>query len=323
MSAMKGTRMASGSKKVIYAALIGNSLIAASKFTAAFFTGSSAMLSEGVHSLVDTGNQILMLHGLRRARKAADANHPFGYGMELYFWAFVVAILIFALGAGISLYEGIKHIQHPEPITDPTWNYVVLGLAILFEGWAWTVAWIEFKRGIGKNGLWQSVRLSKDPTIFTILFEDTAAVLGLIVALVGIFFAQYLGIPELDGIAAVVIAMILAGVAVLLAIECKWLLIGEGADPLVQSVIEAIIGREARVEAVNELLTMHLGPHDILVNLSLDFNDTLTSAEVEDTITDLERRIKAEYPDIRRVFIEAQSFRSHEETISAEDIYKR
>lgn len=320
---MKGTRMASGSKKVIYAALIGNSLIAASKFTAAFFTGSSAMLSEGVHSLVDTGNQILMLHGLRRARKAADANHPFGYGMELYFWAFVVAILIFALGAGISLYEGIKHIQHPEPITDPTWNYVVLGLAILFEGWAWTVAWIEFKRGIGKNGLWQSVRLSKDPTIFTILFEDTAAVLGLIVALVGIFFAQYLGIPELDGIASVVIAMILAGVAVLLAIECKGLLIGESADPLVQSGIEAIIGREARIEAVNELLTMHLGPHDILVNLSLDFNDTLTSAEVEDTITDLERRIKAEYPDIRRVFIEAQSFRSHEETISAEDIYKR
>ncbi len=315
--------MASGSKKVIYAALIGNSLIAASKFTAAFFTGSSAMLSEGVHSLVDTGNQILMLHGLRRARKAADANHPFGYGMELYFWAFVVAILIFALGAGISLYEGIKHIQHPEPITDPTWNYVVLGLAILFEGWAWTVAWIEFKRGIGKNGLWQSVRLSKDPTIFTILFEDTAAVLGLIVALVGIFFAQYLGIPELDGIASVVIAMILAGVAVLLAIECKGLLIGESADPLVQSGIEAIIGREARIEAVNELLTMHLGPHDILVNLSLDFNDTMTSAEVEDTITDLERRIKAEYPDIRRVFIEAQSFRSHEETISAEDIYKR
>lgn len=315
--------MASGSKKVIYAALIGNSLIAASKFTAAFFTGSSAMLSEGVHSLVDTGNQILMLHGLRRARKAADANHPFGYGMELYFWAFVVAILIFALGAGISLYEGIKHIQHPEPITDPTWNYVVLGLAILFEGWAWTVAWIEFKRGIGKNGLWQSVRLSKDPTIFTILFEDTAAVLGLIVALVGIFFAQYLGIPELDGIASVVIAMILAGVAVLLAIECKGLLIGESADPLVQSGIEAIIGREARIEAVNELLTMHLGPHDILVNLSLDFNDTLTSAEVEDTITDLERRIKAEYPDIRRVFIEAQSFRSHEETISAEDIYKK
>lgn len=315
--------MASGSKKVIYAALIGNSLIAASKFTAAFFTGSSAMLSEGVHSLVDTGNQILMLHGLRRARKAADANHPFGYGMELYFWAFVVAILIFALGAGISLYEGIKHIQHPEPITDPTWNYVVLGLAILFEGWAWTVAWIEFKRGIGKNGLWQSVRLSKDPTIFTILFEDTAAVLGLIVALVGIFFAQYLGIPELDGIASVVIAMILAGVAVLLAIECKGLLIGESADPLVQSGIEAIIGREARIEAVNELLTMHLGPHDILVNLSLDFNDTLTSAEVEDTITDLERRIKAEYPDIRRVFIEAQSFRSHEETIAAEDIYKK
>lgn len=314
--------MASGPKKVIYAALLGNTLIAVSKFTAAIFTGSSAMLSEGVHSLVDTGNQILMLHGLNRARKKADSHHPFGYGMELYFWAFVVAILIFALGAGISFYEGLKHVREPEPISDPTWNYVVLGLAILFEGWAWTVAWIEFRRGIGERGIWQSVRASKDPTVFTILFEDTAAMLGLLVALAGIFFAQYLGIPELDGIASMIIAAILAGVAILLAIECKGLLIGESADPLVHQGIENVIAQEPRIERVNELLTMHLGPHDILVNLSLDFRDSLTSTEVENTITALERRIKAEYPDISRVFIEAQSFRAHEETVAEEEIYR-
>ena len=315
--------MASGSKKVIYAALIGNSLIAVSKFTAAFFTGSSAMLSEGVHSLVDTGNQILMLHGLKRAEKRADAIHPFGYGMELYFWAFVVAILIFALGAGISLYEGIKHIAHPEPITVPTWNYVVLGLAIIFEGWAWTVAWLEFKRGIGKRGIWQSVRQSKDPTVFTILFEDTAAMLGLIAALIGIFLAQRLGIPELDGVASVVIAAILASVAVLLAIECKGLLIGESAGPVVREGVRALVARDPRIENLNELLTMHLGPKDILVNLSLDFADPLTAAEVEQTISDLERRIKTEFPDIRRVFIEAQSLSAHKQATSSEDIYKK
>lgn len=303
--------MASGSKKVIYAALLGNSLIAVSKFTAAFFTGSSAMLSEGVHSLVDTGNQILMLHGLKRAAKRADKDHPFGYGMELYFWAFVVAILIFALGAGISLYEGIKHIRHPEIITDPTWNYVVLGLAILFEGWAWYVAYSEFQRGRGKRSFWQEVRHSKDPTIFTILFEDTAAMLGLFAALIGIFFAQYLGIPELDGAASVVIAIILASVAVLLAIECKGLLIGESAGRAVTEGITTIMCDDSRILRVNELLTMHLGPQDILVNVSLDFADDLTSTEVEAAISALEIRVKETYPDVRRVFIEAQSFIAH------------
>lgn len=303
--------MASGSKKVIYAALLGNSLIAVSKFVAAGFTGSSAMLSEGVHSLVDTGNQVLMLHGLKKAAKKPDKMHPFGYGMELYFWAFVVAILIFALGSGISLYEGIKHIRNPEVISDPTWNYVVLGLAIIFEGWAWTVAYIEFNRIRGKRGLWQEVRHSKDPTIFTILFEDTAAMLGLITALVGIFLAQHLGIPELDGVASVVIAVILAGVAVLLAIECKGLLIGESAGTAVTEGIRALLQDNGRIVSVNELLTMHLGPKDILVNVSLDFADSLTSSDVEEMISDMETRIKSQFPDVKRVFIEAQSFLSH------------
>ena len=311
-----GGFVASGSKKVIYAALIGNALIAVSKFTAAFFTGSSAMLSEGVHSLVDTGNQVLMLHGLKKAAKKPDKQHPFGYGMELYFWAFVVAILIFALGSGISLYEGIKHIRNPEVITDPTWNYVVLGLAIIFEGWAWTVAYLEFNRIRGTRGLWQEVKHSKDPTIFTILFEDTAAMLGLITALVGIFLAQYLGIPELDGVASVVIAAILAAVAVLLAIECKGLLIGESAGGNVTEGIEQIIGNDARIVSLNELLTMHMGPTDILVNLSLDFSDALDSVEVEAAISDFETQIKQQFPNVKRVFIEAQNFTAHRKSIA-------
>ncbi|MZR30318.1 cation diffusion facilitator family transporter [Sneathiella litorea] len=308
--------MASGSKKVIYAALLGNSLIAVSKFIAASITGSSAMISEGVHSLVDTGNQVLMLHGLRRAKKQPDQKHPFGYGMELYFWSFVVAILIFALGSGISLYEGIKHIRNPEVITDPTWNYVVLGLAIIFEGWAWSVAYIEFQKVKGDRGLWEEVRRSKDPTIFTILFEDTAAMLGLITALVGIFFAQHLGIPELDGVASVVIAAILAGVAVLLSIECKGLLIGESAGTVVTEGIREILRDNGRILSVNELLTMHLGPTDILVNVSLDFADSMSSSEVEEMISDMETRIKKQFPNVKRVFIEAQSFLSHNRSIS-------
>lgn len=303
--------MSSGSKKVIYAALAGNTLIAVSKFVAAAVTGSSAMLSEGVHSLVDTGNQILMLHGLKRAGKTADRMHPFGYGMELYFWAFVVAILIFALGAGISLYEGIKHIRNPEPIIDPTWNYIVLGLSFLFEGWAWIVAFREFRSGTGKRGFWRSIKRSKDPTVFTVLFEDTAAMLGLIAAFIGVYFSQKLGIPELDGAASVVIAAILGSVAVLLAIECKGLLIGEAASSEVTDGIRRIVSEDRRITALNELLTMHLGPNDILVNVSLDFAEGLSSSDVENAISDFEVEIKKRYTDVTRIFIEAQSFAAH------------
>ncbi|PHQ68013.1 MAG: cation transporter [Sneathiella sp.] len=308
--------MASGSKKVIYAALLGNSLIAVSKFTAAAFTGSSAMLSEGVHSLVDTGNQVLMLHGLKRASKKADKKHPFGYGMELYFWAFVVAILIFALGSGISLYEGITHIQHPEPVVDPTWNYVVLGLALLFEGWALLVAYREFQLTRGKNNLWRSIRKSKDPTIFTVLLEDAAAMLGLVTAFVGILLAQLLDIPELDGIASVVIAVILGFVAVFLAFECKGLLIGEAAGDDVVADIQRIVEEDPRIISVNELLTMHLGPNDILVNISLDFADNLSASEVEEAISSFEKSIKQNFTDVRRVFIEAQSLTGHQAAVA-------
>lgn len=309
----------SQSKTVIYAALAGNSLIAVSKFTGAAITGSSAMLSEAIHSVVDSGNQLLLLHGIGRSRQAPDANHPFGYGMELYFWTFVVAILIFAIGSGLSIYEGIKHIQHPELITDPFWNYIILGLAMVFEGAAWFVAFREFNRTRGNDSFFSSVHHSKDPTVFTVLFEDTAAMMGLIIAFVGIWLSRELGIPELDGIASIGIGLVLAGVAVLLAVESKGLLIGEAAKPEVVADIRAMVNRDPRITGTNEILTMHLGPREILLNASLDFDDKLSAADVEKAITEFERGIKQKYPAIRRVFIEAQSRRAHEADAQREE----
>lgn len=304
--------MASGrSKRAIYAALAGNSLIAITKFGASAYTGSSAMLSEAVHSLVDTGNQWLLLYGLKRAKKPADRQHPFGYGMEEYFWAFVVAILIFGLGAGISFYEGLKRVMEPHGLSDPIVNYIVLSLAMAFEGGSWLVAFQEFRKGKGKRGWMAEIRHSKDPTKFTVLFEDSAAMLGLIVALIGIALAQYLHMPLLDGAAAIVIGVILAITAALLAYECKGLLIGEAASPAAITAIRKAASTQAGVNSVNEVLTMHLGPEDILVNLSLDFVDDLTAEQVETTISSLEEMIRAELPQVKRIFIEAQSAEAH------------
>ncbi|MBT3991348.1 MAG: cation transporter [Rhodospirillaceae bacterium] len=308
----------SSSKHVIYAALGGNFLIAITKFVASFMTGSSAMLSEAVHSMVDTGNQGLLLYGIKRSAQPADEKHPFGYGMELYFWTFVVAILIFGLGAGVSIFEGIKKIQHPEVVTDAFVNYIVLSVALVFEAGAWYIAFKEFRSGQErqerkglKRGILQTVRESKDPTVFTVLFEDTAAMLGLIVAFAGIWFGEHLGMPILDGVASVAIGMILALTATLLAYESKGLLVGEGAAQEVVSTIREIVGQESGVIAINEVLTMHMGPEDVLLNLSIDFSDNLSSPEVEATISALESRIKGKFPQIRRIFIEAQSIAGH------------
>ena len=304
--------MASGSsKKVVYAALAGNSLIAVTKFGAATYTGSSAMLSEAIHSLVDTGNQVLLLHGMRRAAKPADEKHPFGYGVELYFWSFVVAMLIFGLGAGISIYEGIDKLRHPHVVTDPHINYIVLGVAMVFEAGAWWVAYREFNRSRGDLGFVEAVRRSKDPTMFTVLFEDTAAMLGLIVAFIGIWLAQVLQMPILDGVASVLIGVILATTAALLAVETKALIVGEGADHEVIAGIRRIAEENPAILQVNELRTLHLGPVDILVNLSVDFRDTLDAGELERAVSEMERRIKADHADVKRVFIEAQNWLAH------------
>ncbi len=303
---------AQGSKKVVIAAFLGNGLIAVTKFVAAAMTGSAAMFSEAVHSLADTTNQALLLYGMTRAARPADARHPFGYGRELYFWAFVVAILIFAAGAGVSLYEGIAKLQHPEPVTDAYINYIVLGLAIVFEGGSFFVALKEFNKVKGGRGYLAAVRVSKDAALFTVLLEDSAALLGLLIALTGIALSEVLDVPALDAVASILIGLMLAGVALLLAYETKGLLIGEAADPAVEAELRRILAAERGILRINELLTMHLGPRDVLLNLSLDFKGGLTSDEVERSISALERRIKAARPEITRVFIEAQDRRGHE-----------
>ncbi|WP_350334135.1 cation diffusion facilitator family transporter [Coralliovum pocilloporae] len=308
--------MAAGSKKVIIAALAGNGLIAITKFIAASITGSSAMLSEGIHSLVDTGNQGLLLYGLKRSSKPADETHPFGYGSELYFWAFVVAILIFAVGSGVSIYEGVQKVLHPHPISDPTIAYGVLALAIVFESVAWWIAYKEFNRRRGDLTIMQAVRRSKDPAVFTVLFEDTAAMLGLIVAGLGIAGAQFFALPWLDGAASILIGLILAATAALLAYETKGLLIGESADPEVISDIRKLVDDVPHVEQVNEMRSMHLGANEVLLALSLDFQDDLTPGTVEQTITALELSIKKQHPHVSRIFIEAQSKEQHEQVIT-------
>ena len=307
------------SKKVIYAALAGNSLIAATKFGAATITGSSAMLSEAIHSLVDTGNQVLLLYGLKRSVRPADSVHPFGYGMELYFWSFVVAILIFAVGAGVSIYEGINKIIEPHPVTSPVLNYAVLAVAMVFEAGAWWIAFKEFRRSKGALGYMAAVRASKDPAVFTVLFEDTAAMLGLLAAFVGIALGEIFDLPILDGVASVVIGLILAVTAGLLAHETKGLLIGEAAKPAVVASIKRIVARQPGIVALNELLTMHLGPDDILLTISLDFDDRLASGDVELAVSELEATIKAELPEVTRIFVEAQSWSAH---LRAESVSK-
>jgi len=299
------------SKEVIFAALLGNTLIAVSKFVASFITGSSAMLSEAVHSVLDTGNQGLLLYGLKRSQKPADDQHPFGYGMELYFWTFVVAILIFGLGAGIAFYVGFSRLYNPEPVTNPIVNYIVLLMAFGFEMGAWWIAVKEFAIEKGTKGLLEAVRSSKNPTIFTVLFEDTAAMLGLLVAFLGILLGDIYHNPIFDGIASLLIGVILSLTAGLLAYESKGLLIGESAAGTIVNEIGRVINAQEGVLSVNELLTMHMGPQDVLLNLSIDFTDDLTSDEVEAIISELECEIKEKFSEVKRVFIEAQSRDGH------------
>lgn len=310
--------MAGSSKKVIYAALLGNALVSITKFIAATLTGSSAMLSEGIHSVVDTGNQLLLLLGLHRAKKPADDRFPFGHGKEVYFWSFVVALLLFAVGAGVSLYEGIHHLQHPVPIENPYINYIVLGLAILFEGAALYFALTEFSRAKGKWGYLEAVKKGKDPTTFVVLFEDSAAILGLLVAFFGVFLTQVTGNLIYDGLASIVIGLILGGTAIWLAYETKSLLIGESANVKVVADIRRIVANYPQVEHVNEVLSMHMGPQFILVNLSVDFHDRTTAGELEETISGLDTQIKQAWPNVKRVFVEAEARRKKStETVSS------
>ncbi len=291
---------------MIYAALAGNSAIAATKFAAALITGSSAMLAEGIHSVVDTGNQGLMLLGLARSKRPPDARFPFGHGKEVYFWSFVVALSIFAVGAGISLYEGILHLVHPARLGDPTINYVVLGVAIAAESAAWWLAWRGFRAAKGRMGAFQAVREGKDPTLFVVLFEDSAALLGLLVALFGVGMAQATGSSVYDAAATVVIGVILGVVAVWLAVETKGLLIGEAASPaVIRGIRERIAGHDC-IDAVNEVLTMHMGPEFVLVNASVKFAPGARAERIAAAVASIDRDLKGTWPEVRRVFIEGE-----------------
>jgi cation diffusion facilitator family transporter len=302
-----GGMAAHGSRKVIYAALAGNLAIAATKFAAAYFTGSSAMLSEGVHSLVDTGNGGLLLYGLHRAARPPDLAHPLGHGRELYFWSFIVALLVFALGAGVSFYEGVAHIITPEATSNPTVNYVVLALSFLFEGSSWWVALKEFRQEKGRLGWIEAVRLSKDPSTYTVLFEDSAALLGLVVAFAGILAAELLEMPELDGVASIGIAAILGVTAVFLARESKGLLLGEPASPDVQKKVLDIAGQDPAVQRANGILSVHIGPQEIVAGLSIEFEDHLPAPEIEACVERIEARLKTEMPQVTSLFVKPQT----------------
>ncbi len=297
----------SGSQFVVWVALAGNLAIAAVKFFAAAVSGSSAMLSEAVHSLVDTTNEVLLLYGQHRAKRPPDATHPLGYGRELYFWSFVVALLIFALGAGVSAYEGYQHIAHPTPIESPKTVFIVLGISALFEGTSWAVGLREFRKQAGGRGFWAAFRASKDPPTFMVVFEDSAALAGLAVAAAGTGLALATGDPRWDGAASLAIAVILSLVALLLARESKALLIGERADPALTEAICALGGQIDGIEGVNAVATVQLAPDQVVANLSVEFADRLTAPEIEEAVIALEARIRADHPEVTAVFVKPQT----------------
>ena len=293
----------------VYGAIAANLIIAVTKFVAAFITGSSSMISEGIHSLVDTGNQGLLLLGLNLSEKPADELHPFGHGKELYFWGLIVAVLLFGVGGGMSIYEGITHIIEPVELESPTWNYVVLGIAVIVEGGSLTIAFREFLATKGEaEGMWKAIQGSKDPTIFIVLFEDSAAISGLLVAFLGVFLSHQFRIPELDGAASILIGIILSAVAVLLAYESRKLLLGESADEQVVADIRKLVKGDPAVEAVEYPLTMHFSPDNVLLNLNVQFKRGLKAAELASAIDRMEKSIQKRHPEIKQIFIEAESF---------------
>jgi cation diffusion facilitator family transporter len=289
--------------RTLLIAMGANLGIAVSKFAAAAVTGSSAMLTEGIHSVVDSLNQLLLIWGRRQARKAPDPVHPFGYGRELYFWSFVVAVLVFALGAGVSVYEGVVHILHPEPAVSPLIAYGVLAVALLLEGWSTLAAFREFRAAKGGLGWWEAVRRSKDPPAFIVLLENGAAMAGLVAAAVGLFLAQLTGNPAFDGAASIVIGIILGLTAWLLAVESKALLIGEAAEPEIIEGLRSIAARRPGIAGIGQILTVHSAPDQITALMSVDFDDPISAREVERIVCSVEEEVARAWPQVKRLYI--------------------
>ena len=300
----------SGSRIAVVAAIIGNLLIAIIKFIAAAISGSSAMIAEGIHSLVDTANGVLVLHGMKRARRPADETHPFGHGKALYFWTVIVAISIFAIGGGMSLYEGISYIRHITPdaeMGDPTAAYIVLAISFVIEGIVFTVAIRHFLRAKGETGAWKFIQQTKDPSLYTVVLEDSAALLGLIFAFLGIFLGHLLHNPYLDGVASIAIGLLLMSVAGILASRSKGLLLGEGVNPGQLEDIRRRVESDPAVERAGDILTMYLGPHDLLVNMGVSFTPGTTAEQMHEAIRRIEADLRSAYPETNRVYIEAES----------------
>jgi cation diffusion facilitator family transporter len=297
------------SRIVVIAAIAGNVVIALIKFVAAVLTGSSAMLSEGIHSLVDTGNGGLLLVGLKSSQRPADVGHPFGHGKELYFWSLLVAISIFGIGGGLSIYEGVHHLFQPAVLGRPTVNYVVLAAAAVFEGISWTIAWRQFRLSKGGLGAIKAIRAGKDPSMFTVVFEDTAALLGLVIAFLGVFLGHLLHNLYFDGGASVGIGLLLSASAVWLAAESRGLLVGESAAPAVVADVERLALADPGVARVGQVLTMHLGPHEVLLAVEMEFCAGLRVGEIRAAIDRIEAQIKTAQPDVTQIYIEVGALR--------------
>jgi cation diffusion facilitator family transporter len=295
------------STTAIYAALAGDVLVAIIKGAAALLTGSAAMTSEAIHTVVDSLNEILLLYGIHRSSRQADEDHPLGYGRELYFWSFIVALLVFALGAGISMFEGVQHILKPTPIKTPEVSYAVLALSFLFEGGALLVSVRQFRRAKGQHRLFEAMKLSKDPPSFMVLFEDSAALLGILIAAAGIYAADTLKQPAFDGAASIAIGLILAATSAFLAKESKSLLIGEQTYPLVRKSILEIANAEPTILKANGLITVQLAPSQITVMLSIEFADAMTAPEIETEVVALEQKVRATHPQIVALFVKPQT----------------
>jgi cation diffusion facilitator family transporter len=287
--------------------LIGNLLVALTKAAAGVWTGSSAMQSEAIHSFVDTGNEVLLLYGMHRAARRADPQHPLGYGRELYFWSFIVALLVFAVGAGVSIYQGVAHLRKPEAIEHPLVNYIVLALAFVFEGTSWVVSLRQFNATKGRQGFYEAARRSKDPPSFIVFFEDSAALLGIALATIGTYMASTGGMPVFDGLASIGIGIVLAGVAILLARESKSLLIGEPADRKLAESISRIASAEPQVARVNGVMTVQMAPDQIVAALSIEFVDDLPVTQVEQCVMHVEERLRAAHPEIITIFVKPQT----------------
>ncbi|MDD1658181.1 MAG: cation diffusion facilitator family transporter [Methanomicrobiales archaeon] len=300
----------SGSRIAVVAAIIGNLIIAIIKFVAAAITGSSAMISEGIHSIVDMGNGVLVLHGMNRARQPADESHPFGYGKALYFWTHIVAVSIFGIGGGMSLYEGVSHIRHVAPdaqMGDPTAAYLVLAISFVVESGTFMVAMKHFLQAKGDTGAWQFIKQSKDPSLYTVVLEDSAALLGLIFAFLGIFFGHMFNNAYLDGAASIAIGLLLMSVAGILASRSQGLLLGEGVNPDQLADIRRRVELDPAIERAGDILTMYMGPHDLLVNMGVCFVPGTTAEQMHEAIRRIEADLHSAYPETNRVYIEAES----------------